>query len=149
MPLKFVISKGITTTVVVLNVGISRCFIKICPISISQKMLYRYNENPRICDVVTSNIFHYINFWFQDFCRYNEMLLYSSVVISRLTCIKCYTVKVSITPRSCAVAEYNTVRCNCKSNCVSRMCACFKARVQCHSNCHPHRNKCARTWLFY
>jgi len=73
---------------------ISRCFIKICPISISQKMLYRYNENPRICDVVTSNIFHYINFLFQDFCRYNEKLLYSSVVISRLTCIKCYTVKV-------------------------------------------------------
>ena len=51
------------TTVVVLNVGISRYFIQICPISISQKMsLCRYNENLYIMSL------HRINFIIQIFC---------------------------------------------------------------------------------
>lgn len=42
-----------------------------------------------------------------------------------------------------SITQFSGVRCNCKSTCLSRICACSKARVRCHSNCHPHSNKCA------
>src|SRR6185436_9947811 len=55
-----------------------RYFIKICPISLSQKKsLYRYNENLYILSL--HRISFIIDFLFQDFCQYNEMSLYSSV----------------------------------------------------------------------
>ena len=42
-----------------------------------------------------------------------------------------------------SITQFSGVMCNCKSTCVSRTCVCLKARIQCHSNCHPHSNKCA------
>ena len=36
------------------------------------------------------------------------------------------------------------VKCGCKSGCKTNACACFKAGVECNSNCHPKASCCNR-----
>jgi hypothetical protein len=42
-----------------------------------------------------------------------------------------------------SITQISGVKCNCKSTCLSQICACLKAKVHCSSNCHPKSNKCA------
>ena len=40
-------------------------------------------------------------------------------------------------------AEFNQIRCSCKTSCSTARCACRKAAVICNLNCHPHNCQCS------
>jgi len=85
-------------------------------------------RNPENLQISNKKTRHWVN--------HNETILLLDVIPEKTIALREAALSQSIT-------QFSGVRCNCKSTCLSRICACSKARVRCHSNCHPHSNKCA------
>ena len=48
----------------------------------------------------------------------------------------------NVTLLKAASAQFNQIRCSCKTSCSTAQCACRKAAVICNLNCHSHNRQC-------